>query len=577
MFELVGQPTLGNFPAVCALLAIACGCTPNARAVSAAQLEPPETEVPDPVTVTVFTEKVELFMEYPRLVPGAEARFLAHVTVLATGEPVRTGSLRIELNTSTADPIVLEAPQPTQDGLFIPVGTFGAPGRYEAQVIVESAQATDTIPLAPVVVHADLSAAFAAAELDESASPRDTVPFSLEQQWRVRLRMEQVTRRTLTRRLLTPGEVEAPPHAMAVVSSPLAGRLLSPEAGRLARIGDRVEKGQVLALLEPPLTTADAAQIAANEASHGALEMELLAREFDIQARALEIEQTLHQSEARLGFAQRALARIEELRGKDLGTIAEHEAARRDVEIAQRGSEGARALQESFAQGMRRLEDLRSRSAAVRADAQASGPRRYELVAPISGEVVAAHHVEGEHVENQGAVYRILDLSRVWIAAHVSEFDLAEIGAAPGALLELAAFPEKTFDVLGGMDGRLARIGRIVDPETRTVPLYYDVANPDELLRAGMFADVFLETQQAVDAIAVPSDAIVMDNGRPVAFALVHGEMFQKRMLELGVRDGGYVEVLSGLQEGDRIATDGAYLVNLAAASPASFGEGHAH
>ena len=68
-----------------------------------------------------------------------------------------------------------------------------------------------------------------------------------------------------------------------------------------------------------------------------------------------------------------------------------------------------------------------------------------------------------------------------------------------------------------------------------------------------------------------------MDNGRPVAFVLLSGETFQKRVLELGIRDGRFVEVKSGLKEGERVVTKGAYLVKLASASPASFGAGHAH
>ena len=68
-----------------------------------------------------------------------------------------------------------------------------------------------------------------------------------------------------------------------------------------------------------------------------------------------------------------------------------------------------------------------------------------------------------------------------------------------------------------------------------------------------------------------------MDGGRPTAFVLVHGEAFQKRVLDLGIRDGPLVEVRAGISEGDRVVTRGAYLVKLAAASPASFGAGHAH
>jgi len=574
MFKFTGQRTVGHSAALCALLVMVAGCAPDTTTVSAARAE---DEGPEPVAVTVFTDQVELFMEYPRLVPGLEARFLAHVTVLATGEPVRSGQLRLELFSSSGARRVLEAPMPARDGLFIPVGALDNPGQYEARIVVKSDQVEETIQLQPIVVHAELAEAFAAAEADGGEDPKDAVPFLLEQQWKIGLLMEQTSRRSLTQRLQVPGEIEAPHHAMAVVSAPLAGRLLPPDPGRLPRIGDRVEKGQVLAFLEPPLTTSDTAQLVANETYHDTLEMELLVREFDVQAKALEIEQALHQSQARLEFARQALARIEGLREKDLGTVAELEAARRDVEIALREGEGSQALKESFAEAKERLDALRTRSAAVRSNAKPSGPRRHALVAPISGEIVAVDHVEGEHIESQGTVYRVLDLSRVWIATHVSEFDLAEVGRAPGALLKFAAYPDRIFDVLGAMDGSVVNVGRVVDPETRTIALRYEAANPEGLFRAGMFADVFLETERAVDAVAVPEEAIVMDNGRPVAFVLLDGETFQKRVLELGIRDGRFVEVRDGIQEGDRVVTKGAYLVKLASASPASFGEGHAH
>ncbi|MDP6957107.1 MAG: efflux RND transporter periplasmic adaptor subunit, partial [Planctomycetota bacterium] len=391
------------------------------------------------------------------------------------------------------------------------------------------------------------------------------------------LLMERVTRRSLTRRLQVLGEVEAPRHGQAVVSAPLAGRLLPPESGQLPRVGEQVAKGQMLGYLEVPLTASDAAQLVANEMNRDALEMELLVREFDLEAKALEIDQALHQAQARLAFARQALARSEGLRQQGLGTVTELEENRRDLELALSADAGAQALKESFTGAEGRISSLRIRSLGERSNAKPHGLRRHALVAPLAGEIVEAEYVEGEYIESQGAVYRVLDASRVWIAAHISEFDLAEVGAAPGALIEFAAFPGRTFDVLGAMGGRVISAGRIVDPQTRTIALRYEADNPEGVLRVGMFADVFLETGRAVDAIAVPEEALVMDNGRPVAFVLVHGEMFQKRSVELGIRDGGFVEVLAGIEEGERVVTKGAYLVRLASASPASFGAGHAH
>ena len=120
-------------------------------------------------------------------------------------------------------------------------------------------------------------------------------------------------------------------------------------------------------------------------------------------------------------------------------------------------------------------------------------------------------------------------------------------------------------------------IGKVIDPQTRTVWIVYELPNPDGLFRVGMFADVHLETQVASEAVAVPEEAIVMDNGRPTAFVLLNGENFQRRELELGVRDNGFVEVKAGVEAGERVVTKGAYLVKLASLSPESFSAGHAH
>ena len=171
----------------------------------------------------------------------------------------------------------------------------------------------------------------------------------------------------------------------------------------------------------------------------------------------------------------------------------------------------------------------------------------------------------------------MIDSRQVWIVAHVPEFDLSAIDGTPGALVELAAYPSRRFDILGSLGGQLINIGHVLDPETRTILIRYEVPNPDGVFRIGMFADVHIETAVSLGAVAVPDEAIVMDNGRPIAFVLLSGETFQKRDLVLGIRDGRYVEVKQGIAEGERVVTKGAYLVKLASSSPASFGEGHVH
>ena len=96
-------------------------------------------------------------------------------------------------------------------------------------------------------------------------------------------------------------------------------------------------------------------------------------------------------------------------------------------------------------------------------------------------------------------------------------------------------------------------------------------------ISVGQFVSVHVETRVAKDAVAIPDEAVVMDNGRPFAYVLIDGETFERRELEVGVRDGGFTEVRSGVAVGERVVTRGAYAVKLSALSPASFGHGHAH
>ena len=552
------------------ILALIASCSQSAPSAS----NQPDEDGPEPVAVTVFTDNVQLFMEYPRMVPGEEARFLAHVTVLETGEPVRSGKLRLELLRGGRSVRVINAEAPARDGLFIPVAAFDAPGSFDARIVVESPQANETIKLDPIVVYETAAAAVAAAEAEAEDDPPDLVPFLLEQQWKIGLIMRPAARMSLSQRLQVPGEVEVPQAAQAVIAAPMAGRLVGADA--LPQIGDRVRKGQVLGYIEPPLSTSDAVQLLANEMSSDSLRMELAMREFDVRSKVAEVEQAIQSAATRVEFAEKAVQRIQSLRAKKLGTVAELEAAQRDLSLALRARESAQALKASLAEARKQLEDLDAR--VVKLSERAKQPRvRLPVVSPIDGEIVQADHTLGESVESQGTLFRVMNLDLIWIATHVSEFDLARIGPRPGALLKFAANPGRQLDVLGAARGKIVHFARIIDRETRTATLRYEMRNPDGELRAGMFVDVFVEAGSAQDAVTVPASSIVMDNGNPVAFVLNDGESFQKRVLKLGVRDGDKVQVLSGVSEGERVVTKGAYVVRLAAASPASFGEGHAH
>ncbi len=533
----------------------------------------------DPISVTLFTSKIQLFMEYPHLVQGMHARFLAHVTVLATGEPIRTGSLSFELTApdGTGQVFVLDAPK--RDGLFVPEWDVEGSGTYNLRLIVDSPQVQETINVGQLFVHGDMHSAEHAAEAAAGDDPPDLVPFLLEQQWKIGTLYESVISRTLVHRLAIPGRIAAPQGASASVSPPVAGRLLRPPGGKLPRIGDRVEAGQVLGLIEPQLSATDMAQLSANRAWLKTLAMELAQRELELDTKGLEVERSIIQSEARLEFARHALERADQLHDKGVDTEQKHDEARQNFRLAEAERDASQAMKRSYEDARARLASLRARalpeSGEIRSE---SAAYQMPLVAPISGEIVLVAHIEGEHLDDaHEEVFRIVNRDHVWIEADISEFDLAELVESPGATMTLPAYPERSFDILNSGRGRLVNIGSIVDPHTRTLSIVYEMPNPDGLFRIGMFANVYLETHTASEVAAIPQEASVLDNGRPTAYVLIDGENFQMRDLELGVRDNGFVEVVSGVLKGERVVTKGSYAIKLASLSPASFGHGHGH
>jgi len=116
-----------------------------------------------------------------------------------------------------------------------------------------------------------------------------------------------------------------------------------------------------------------------------------------------------------------------------------------------------------------------------------------------------------------------------------------------------------------------------VDENTRTVPALFHAENPDGLLRADMSLSVWIDVRHVENAVRIPAGAVVDENGLPTVYVMLDGETFQKRNVRLGISDGKYVEVLDGVQPGERVATTGAYAVRLAGLADSRLGSAHVH
>ena len=201
------------------------------------------------------------------------------------------------------------------------------------------------------------------------------------------------------------------------------------------------------------------------------------------------------------------------------------------------------------------------------------------LRAPIDGVIAHVHATAGSYLHKGQPVFHIVDAERLWLESRIPEVDVMRLGDVAGAWISLPNSDTPFLITTRGenANGRLVAFSQTIDPSTRTAPLILEFTNPGQKLRIGMLMEAHVFTGESVDGTAVPVSAIVRDGGVPVVYVELGGESFERRVVQLGIRDGDYIEVRNGLSIGERVVSKGAYLVKLAASGPAEAGHGHAH
>jgi Cu(I)/Ag(I) efflux system membrane fusion protein/cobalt-zinc-cadmium efflux system membrane fusion protein len=183
--------------------------------------------------------------------------------------------------------------------------------------------------------------------------------------------------------------------------------------------------------------------------------------------------------------------------------------------------------------------------------------RTLQVVAPASGLVMKRiAGLEGMAVQPGMEVYHIADLRSLWLAVEVFEHQVAQIGVGTEAEIELTYLPGEVFR------GTV----RFIEPEfseaTRTLQMKIEVPNNDGRLRSGMFGTVRFHPTAARQALVVPTQAILRTGQRNVVIVDLGDGSFAPREVQTGHEGGGYAEVISGLEEHDRIVTSSQFLID---------------
>ena len=190
---------------------------------------------------------------------------------------------------------------------------------------------------------------------------------------------------------------------------------------------------------------------------------------------------------------------------------------------------------------------------------------RLPIYSPMHGTIVRHNIHKHMYVYNNFPMFTIADLSTVWVEANVYEHQLEWIKRGLTAEIEVKALPGKRFDA------QLTYIYPELDPKTRTMRIRLLVPNPDQLLKPNMFAEVRIYGGPKKNILTLPREALIV-TGERESVVLDKGEgKYQPVDVVTGMRSGGKVEILSGLQEGDQVVVSGQFLIDSEANLQASF------
>lgn len=350
---------------------------------------------------------------------------------------------------------------------------------------------------------------------EPSANRQSLIEMSVSAQKHVGMQVAPAASIHMQEYLKATGTVQPIDSRVASVRPLARGRITEVQA----KVGDRVDKGQTLAIFD---------NIEAGD---------LIAQEQSAKAE-------LERMKAQLFPAQRQTERSRHL--AEIGAVAakDYESSKAEQEGIEANIRSQQALIDGTRQRLRRLGV---------SDGATGDSFITTLRAPFGGIVTKAAASPGDIIDESREVFAVADITRVWVQAEVYEKDLGRIRIWQDASIRLDTYPGETFA------GKVTYISDALDPQTRTARVRCEVANQQLKLKTDMYANLELPTTFTKQAIAVPESALQQVEGKNVVFIRHSDTQFEKREVEKGVTVGGQTEIIRGLKVGEPVVTQGAF------------------
>lgn len=483
------------------------------------------TPTPDGGSVTLWTNKTELFVEFPALIAGTEARFATHLTWISDFKPVTEGTVLFRFHSANGEELNVTVERPSSPGIYRPAITFQKPGMYRLTIIVNGKE-RDTIIVDELIVY---STAQEIPSEPEQTGGEQQISFLKEQQWNIEFKTEHVRKTLIGESVRSVVEIIPAVNGEAIVATPFTGYIPAESNIHLPYPGTAVQRGTLLAVIVPSAETPGGSD------------------DFFSRYTNAETEQLL---------AFRELERSKKL-------YAIQSVSEKEFQIAEAAFRRADAT-------------FKSLSMLVTAEKDSSNAYGgFRLTAPISGTIAEMYVVPGKQVNAGDPLFRIINMNIVWIKARVAATDIAKVQNPSYAWLRLAGLDSPI--EINQWNGKLISIGSAIDERTRTIPVIFQRTNTDKLLRIGMIGEINISGNRKHSGLVIPQSALMEEDGRYGVYVQTDGESFVKRNVRLGAREKDRVEILNGLTEHDRVVTLGAYQVRLASMSSQLPVHGHEH
>jgi len=343
---------------------------------------------------------------------------------------------------------------------------------------------------------------------------------------RIGVRVEPLRRAEVSDALEVPGSIVLDEDRTARVGALVEGVVREWKA----RVGSRVKKGDILALLH----------------SHEV---------HDAEWRFRQAYTDLGRARSQLELARSRQARAERMLELKAGSIAQVQDAEAEMNAAEAAVAAAQSAIERSEAHLSFL-GLDPKMMPSGDDAHGEGEDDAHLVpvrAPDDGIIVERHASIGAVAIPSDPLFVVSDLSRLWAIGEVPEEVLAGVRLGLPVSVEVRAYPGRSFPA------RVTYIEHMLDPETRTAQVRCEVANSGGVLKAEMYAVLRIGSGETTSLLTIAADAVQDVDGQAIAFVETEPNVFQARPIQAGKRFEDQIEIIEGLREGEDIVVEGAF------------------